>query len=190
MSSKIQSIGIIDQRISGNSRYFLIWLGKTTVNHDNLSITFYRALSFALMYRNMTIDDMPFFRIQTKFTKHIIYHFFILPEAVISILLLFMCRRILYEISFKSTHLALAKQWWIRSCPDIPHNISALLLFFFSYRIECSAHIGFQYIVQFFSLVAFSINLYFPECSVFIQRNASMKQKISVIYCIKPAFVK
>ena len=36
MSSKIQSIGIIDQRISGNSRYFLIWLGKTTVNHDNL----------------------------------------------------------------------------------------------------------------------------------------------------------
>ena len=111
MSSKIQSIGIIDQRISGNSRYFLIWLGKTTVNHDNLSITFYRTFSFTLVYRNMAIDDMPFFRIQTKFTKHIIYHFFILPEAVISILLLFMCRRILYEISFKSTHLALAKQW-------------------------------------------------------------------------------
>ena len=53
-----------------------------------------------------------------------------------------------------------------------------------------SAHIGFQCIVKSFSFITLSINLYFPEGSVFVQRNTSMKQQIPIIYLIQAAHVK
>lgn len=46
MRRKHQTIRIINQRISGNPRLWLICLGKTAVNDQKLSVTFDRRLSF------------------------------------------------------------------------------------------------------------------------------------------------
>ena len=81
------AIGVIDQCITGNSRNFLIWSGKTAVNDKNFSIAFYRALSFALVNRHMAVDDMAFFRIQPKFTEQIVYNFLVFQKMIVSIFL-------------------------------------------------------------------------------------------------------
>ena len=53
-----------------------------------------------------------------------------------------------------------------------------------------SAHIGFQNIIKFLTLIAFPIDLYFTEGSILIERNASMKKQIPVICFIKSPFIK
>ena len=109
MSRQDQSIGVIDQCITGNSRNFLIWSGKTAVNDKNFSIAFYRALSFALVNRHMAVDDMAFFRIQSEFTEQIVYNFLVFQKMIVSIFCFFMRFLIFNKITLKSGHLVFPK---------------------------------------------------------------------------------
>ena len=109
MCRQHQAIRIVDQRISGNSCYFLISFAESSINNNYFPIAFDRTLTIPLMHRNMSIDDMAGFRIQSKFPYHSIYYFFIFKKMIIRTFCFFVSFLIRNKISFKCSHFILAK---------------------------------------------------------------------------------
>ena len=136
------------------------------------------------MYRNMSVDDMSFLRIQTKLPEHSVYYFFIFQKMIIRTFYFFMGSRIFNKIPFKSSHLVLAKQRRIRACPDKPENIPALPLFFIIHSKKSSPDISFQHIIKFFAFISFAVDLHFFQTAIFIKGNTAMEKKIAIVNLI------
>ena len=63
MSHQGHAIGIIDQRISGNTCLFLVSFTETAVDDQQLTAAAYRGFAFCQAYRHMPIDNMRIFLI-------------------------------------------------------------------------------------------------------------------------------
>ena len=66
MCTEDQSVGIVYQCVSCNSGHLVVCFAKTTVDDNNFAAAFDRALAFSLMYRHMSVDDVPLRRIQSE----------------------------------------------------------------------------------------------------------------------------
>ncbi len=64
--SEIQTVGIVDQRISGNARCGLICLGNAAVNDKQLALRLDRAFSVFDPDRHMSVDNMSLLRVKPE----------------------------------------------------------------------------------------------------------------------------
>src|SRR5699024_1707322 len=190
MSRQKETVRVVDQCISRDSRYFLICLAETAVDHDHLAAALHRALAFPLMNGDVSVDDMALRGIQTELTQHGIHHVLPLQKTEISALFLLVRFLIRDKISLKGRHFILAEKRGIGSRPDIPQDISAFSLFLTVHGVKRSADISFQHIVQFPAFTGSAVNLYFFQASVLIEGDTAVEKKIPVIDLIQSAFIQ
>ena len=189
MCTEDQSVGIVYQCVSCNSGNLVVCFAETTVDDNDFAAAFDRALAFSLMYRHMSVDDVPLRRIQSKLSEKTVYHFFVFQKTIICTFHFFVRCLVCNKISFKCCHLVFAEQRGVRARPDKPEDIPALTLLFVVHSKKRSPYISLQYIIEFFALVSLAIDLDFLETSILIQRNTSVEQKVSVESLVETAFV-
>ena len=101
---------IKNERISSNSRLFLICLGHTSVNHDQLSFTLYRTLTVFYLYGHMAIEYMRCLWIQTEFRKYFLAYVFPVYQLIVIYSMLFVGLLVCNETPFEGRHLILSEQ--------------------------------------------------------------------------------
>ena len=67
MGCQDQSIGIVDQCISGNTGLWLIGFRQTTVNDEQFAVTFDRRFSRLCLDRDVSVNNVGICARQTKF---------------------------------------------------------------------------------------------------------------------------
>ena len=74
MGHQRHAIGIVDQRISGNTGLFLVGFTEAAVNDQQLAAAAHRRFPFDEAHRHMTVDDMGAFTVQAKFLQDTKYY--------------------------------------------------------------------------------------------------------------------
>ncbi len=92
---KDQTVGVIGQRVSGNTGLFLVGLGKAAVDDQNFAAAFDRTLAIFGTDRNMTVDDVASGFRKTELRKDMVDYGFVLQIAVVWIL--FFCVVFLFQ---------------------------------------------------------------------------------------------
>ena len=139
------------------------------------------------LYRHMTVDNVGFLRIQSELCKYPVDHLFIFQECVVRILLLNMSLLLGKKIPFKCGHFVFAEQRGIRMKPDIPHDVFPRLPFSLIQRKKTFPHITVEHIIQLSSSVFFPEKRDLFQISFLIKRDASVVEKIVIIYLVQPA---
>ena len=185
MGHKAHSVGISHQRVTGDSRFSLVCLGKTAIDNEQLSAAFDRRLPFFQLHRNMSVHNMGMLAVQPELFQDFIDHILIIQQLVITVFCFLMRFLLFYKISFKGRHFVLAEHWRTRPFPNIPYHILAFLhLGRVIFGIITLSGILIQNIIQCLSAVFFPVDSKSIKIAVFIHGHASMVQQIGIIYFI------
>ena len=138
-----------------------------------------------MVNRNVSVNDVTVISLYLEFIQNPIQYFFIFKEFVIRVLILYLRFILRKETSLESCHFMFAIKRRTGTAPDIPENVSAFLTFFFVNRKKCFPDIFFQCIIQFSSLILFSIYFYFTKGTIFFQWHTAMIQQVAIIDFIK-----
>ena len=174
MGNQEQSVRIIYQCIAGNSGLFLIGFGKSTVDNHQLAVAFDRTLSVLTFDRYMSVNNMWLFRVQSELPHDGINHILIFQQLIIWIFRFHMRLLLCQKMSLKGSHTVFAEQWWIRTQPDIPHDILAVLPIRLIQCKKTFTYITLKCIVQRFSFKCFAKQRHFFQRSVHIERYTAM----------------
>ena len=161
---------------------FLVRLGKTTVDDQQLTITIHRLLPFQQLHRHVAVDDgslLPADRIPPgSGSAHPFFN-----QLIIDILLF------LAQLLIPDKNTAQRLPSWLCRTPgnssldQMNQSISCPSLRLASLRrIVSSSGINLQNIIKGFAAVFLSENIYLLKVPLFIERNASVIKQVGIVY--------
>ena len=122
MRDEAQFVRGEDQCIARDAGHRLIRAGEAAVDHQQLAAGLDRALALAQLHRHMAVDDEALVR-QVKLMQDAQRRRFVVLEAVIGVLDLYVRLLVLDEVALERRHLALAKQRGVRAAAQVPQEV-------------------------------------------------------------------
>ena len=175
MGFDADTMGVEDERVTGNARRALISFAETAVDADFLAFRTDWAFAFLDLDRRMAIDDVALGRVDAKFVKDLDTFIFIAIQAVVSILRLFPRRFIDDVTPFKSLDDT-AGYGRISTAPEIPHIIQAVRIAL----VVSPADEVFRFIHECLALIRLAVEVDFLETAVFIKGQAAVEQEVVI----------
>ena len=104
MLHELDPMTVIDERVAGHTRFFLIGFAETAVNDEPFAVRAGRCLSFDCTYRNMPVDNTADCRVKPELAEDGIAYVLFVCQCEISSFAFFVGRFVGYEITLESGH--------------------------------------------------------------------------------------
>ena len=119
MLNELETTGVIDQGITGDTGLVVIGFRETTIDDHQLAICLDRVLTLGRSHRYVTIDDMTVGSRHPKGIHDVVDD--LLAVSQLEVIALFLLVRLLVgdEVTLEGSHLALVEEWTVGTAPEI-----------------------------------------------------------------------
>ena len=126
MLNELETTGVIDQGITGDTGLVVIGFRETTIDDHQLAICLDRVLTLGRSHRYVTIDDMTVGSRHPKGIHDVVDD--LLAVSQLEVIALFLLVRLLVgdEVTLEGSHLALVEEWTVGTAPEIQEVVDGV----------------------------------------------------------------
>ena len=109
MLNELETAAMVNQRISCNTRFLMISLRESSVNHHQFAIGLDGIFTLRGMNGNVAVDDVAIVASNAKSIENTVAHFFVVAQLEIGSFFLFERFFVAQEIALEGSHLRLVE---------------------------------------------------------------------------------
>ena len=177
MGAKAQAVRIVNERIAGDARLFVVRLAESAVDDDEFALRLDGVFAQFGAHGHVPVDDVAVFARDAEIAQHFFAELLSVAVYVIAVVLLFMELRVVDVQPFKRGDLFAPVQRRTAAAPEIPEEVFRLLVVPARVKGAVSpAHERFAVIEQVAPFVSAEVHV----TAVFVEGHAAVEDQIVV----------